>query len=118
MQSMPVSPPPTTITRLPAAEISVLSVRKTRLAELAEGGRRGAAAVRWLRDEPARFLATVQIGLTGIGTTAAAFGSLALSRHPGTSAMGMLLAMALAYTLLATLVLLPALLGPAPTERA
>ncbi len=49
-------------------------------------------------------------------TTAAAFGSLALSRHPGTSAMGELLAMALAYTLLATLVLLPALLGPAPQK--
>lgn len=49
-------------------------------------------------------------------TTAAAFGSLALSRHPGTSAMGELLTMALAYTLLATLVLLPALLGPAPQK--
>ncbi|MBX7201232.1 MAG: MMPL family transporter [Rhodospirillaceae bacterium] len=49
-------------------------------------------------------------------TTAAAFGSLALSKHPGTSAMGELLAMSLAYTLLATLVLLPALLGPAPEK--
>jgi hopanoid biosynthesis associated RND transporter like protein HpnN len=47
-------------------------------------------------------------------TTAAAFGSLALSKHTGTSAMGVLLTMALAYTLLSTLVLLPALLGPAP----
>jgi hopanoid biosynthesis associated RND transporter like protein HpnN len=47
-------------------------------------------------------------------TTAAAFGSLALSKHTGTAAMGMLLTMALAYTLVATLVLLPALLGPAP----
>ena len=51
-------------------------------------------------------------------TTAAAFGSLALSRHPGTSAMGVLLAMSLAYTLLATLILLPALLGPAPDQKA
>ncbi|MHB1205624.1 MAG: MMPL family transporter [Rhodospirillaceae bacterium] len=49
-------------------------------------------------------------------TTAAAFGSLALSKHTGTSAMGILLTMALAYTLLATLVLLPALLGPAPEK--
>jgi hopanoid biosynthesis associated RND transporter like protein HpnN len=49
-------------------------------------------------------------------TTAAAFGSLALSKHTGTSAMGVLLTMALAYTLLATLVLLPALLGPAPEK--
>lgn len=49
-------------------------------------------------------------------TTAAAFGSLSLSKHPGTAAMGELLTMALAYTLMATLVLLPALLGPAPAK--
>ncbi len=47
-------------------------------------------------------------------TTAAAFGSLAISKHTGTAAMGILLTLALGYTLLATLVLLPALLGPAP----
>ncbi len=51
-------------------------------------------------------------------TTGAAFGSLALSKHPGTAAMGELLAMSLAYTLLATLILLPALLGPAPAPKA
>ena len=49
-------------------------------------------------------------------TTAAAFGSLALSKHTGTAAMGLLLTMALAFTLLSTLVLLPALLGPAPAR--
>ncbi|MEZ4407080.1 MAG: hemolysin family protein [Polyangiales bacterium] len=57
-----------------AAEISVLSVRKTRLAELAESGSTRARAVQWLRGQPERFLATVQIGITVIGTTAAAFG--------------------------------------------
>lgn len=62
-----------------AAEISVLSVRKTRVAELAEEGRSGAKAVLWLRAQPERFLATVQIGLTVIGTTAAAFGGEALA---------------------------------------
>jgi len=50
-------------------------------------------------------------------TTAAAFGSLAISKHTGTAAMGILLTMALAYTLLATLVFLPALLGAAPQQR-
>src|SRR5262245_38423613 len=56
------------------AEIAVLSVRKTRLAELADGQVRGARAVQWLRQTPERFLATVQIGLTVVGTTAAALG--------------------------------------------
>ena len=49
-------------------------------------------------------------------TTAAAFGSLAISTHIGTSSMGVLLTVALAYTLLATLIVLPALLGPAPAR--
>jgi uncharacterized protein len=44
-------------------------------------------------------------------TTMTAFGSLALSAHPGTSEMGRLLTMALAYVLLCTLFVLPALLG-------
>ena len=46
-------------------------------------------------------------------TTMAAFGSLALSSHPGTADMGKLLAMALTATLIAVLVLLPALLARA-----
>jgi hopanoid biosynthesis associated RND transporter like protein HpnN len=45
-------------------------------------------------------------------TTGTAFGSLALSNHPGTSAMGTLLILALFYTLLCTFFVLPALLGP------
>jgi uncharacterized protein len=45
-------------------------------------------------------------------TTGTAFGSLALSNHPGTSQMGELLTLALGYTLLCTFVVLPALLGP------
>ena len=49
-------------------------------------------------------------------TTGAAFGSLAISAHTGTASLGILLTMALAYTLLATLIVLPALLGPAPAK--
>ncbi len=56
------------------AEIAVLSVRRTRLTELVDEGARGARAVLWLRQQPERFLATVQVGLTVVGTTAAAFG--------------------------------------------
>ncbi len=43
-------------------------------------------------------------------TTGTAFGSLALSHHPGTASMGRLLLISLACTLLATLVFEPALL--------
>ncbi len=44
-------------------------------------------------------------------TTASAFGSLALSSHPGTASMGALLALSLGCTLAAALVFLPALLA-------
>jgi hypothetical protein len=50
-------------------------------------------------------------------TTGTAFGSLALSPHPGTSEMGRLLILALLYTLICTFFMLPALLAvvsPAP----
>ncbi|HJU19764.1 MAG TPA: MMPL family transporter [Stellaceae bacterium] len=50
-------------------------------------------------------------------TTAAAFGSLALSPQPGTAAMGKLLAISLFATLFCTMVILPALLGPASAGR-
>jgi putative hemolysin len=56
------------------AEIAVVSVRKTRLRELSEEGKRGARAAAWLRDRPEQFLATVQVGVTVVGATAAAFG--------------------------------------------
>jgi hopanoid biosynthesis associated RND transporter like protein HpnN len=52
-------------------------------------------------------------------TTGTAFGSLALSEHPGTASMGQLLLISLACTLLASLVFVPALLSGvhARTER-
>ena len=51
-------------------------------------------------------------------TTGTAFGSLALSNHPGTSEMGKLLTLALLYTLLCTFFVLPALLGPVRAAEA
>ena len=44
-------------------------------------------------------------------TTGSAFGSLALSGHPGTASMGALLLISLGCTLLASLVFVPALLA-------
>jgi hopanoid biosynthesis associated RND transporter like protein HpnN len=43
-------------------------------------------------------------------TTIASFGSIALSSHPGTASMGLLLAVAIGLTLASTLLVLPALL--------
>ena len=51
-------------------------------------------------------------------TTGTAFGSLALSAHPGTASMGDLLLFSLGCTLATTLVLLPALLAALPRPRA
>lgn len=56
------------------AEIAVLSVRATRIKELVRRRDRSAIAVKSLRDTPERFLATVQIAMTTLGTTAAAVG--------------------------------------------
>jgi len=61
------------------AEIAIVSVRRTRLRELAAAGSRAAHAVETLRASPERFLATVQIGITVVGTTAAAFGGASLA---------------------------------------
>jgi hopanoid biosynthesis associated RND transporter like protein HpnN len=47
-------------------------------------------------------------------TTSTAFGSLALSRHPGTASMGILLLMSLGCTVVTTMVFVPALLAITP----
>lgn len=60
------------------AEIAIISVRSTRLEELAAAGGSGVALAR-LRANPERFLATVQIGITVVGATTAAFGGATLA---------------------------------------
>lgn len=61
------------------AEIAIISTRKTRLRELADEGKRSALRALQLRDDPERFLATVQVGITVVSATAAAFGGSALA---------------------------------------
>lgn len=63
------------------AEIAVVASRKTRIVELAEQGRGSARAVLGLRDNPERFLATVQVGITVVSATAAAFGGVAIAER-------------------------------------
>jgi putative hemolysin len=63
------------------AEIAIVSLRKTRVAQLLDSGRAGATALASLRARPEHFLATVQVGITVLGTTAAAFGGSTLARY-------------------------------------
>ena len=57
-----------------AAEIAVIATRRTRIEQGRGRGARSAAALGRLKDEPDRFLATVQIGITFVGTLASAIG--------------------------------------------
>ena len=59
------------------AELAIVSVRRGRIAQLAAEGNRRAAAVEQLLADPHRFLATVQIGVTLVGTMASAVGGAA-----------------------------------------
>jgi putative hemolysin len=63
------------------AEIAIVAQRRTRVAELVEQGRHGAAALLALREDPERFLATVQVGITVVSATAAAFGGASIANR-------------------------------------
>lgn len=69
---------------LSGAEIAVVSVRAARIHALAEDGSSAAKALERLRQNPERFLATVQIGITIVGAAAAAYGGSSVSRHLAT----------------------------------
>jgi uncharacterized protein len=62
--------------------------------------------------------ATARAILFSALTTGTAFGSLALSAHPGTASMGTLLLISLGCTLVATLAFIPALLAAVPRPAA
>jgi putative hemolysin len=57
-----------------AAEIAILTARRGRLEQLAGSGRRAARRALELARNPNRFLPTVQVGITLVGTLAAAYG--------------------------------------------
>lgn len=61
------------------SEIAIVSARKARLQELAEGGHRGARAALELAGDPNQFLATIQVGITLIGVFAGAFGGATIA---------------------------------------
>jgi putative hemolysin len=60
-----------------ASEIAVIATRRSRIDALVEKGIRSAAAVARLKNDPDRFLATVQIGVTVVSSFASAIGGAA-----------------------------------------
>jgi len=62
------------------SEMAIVSARKTRLQQLAETGNRQARLTLKLADDPNKFLATVQIGITTIGILSGAFGGATLAK--------------------------------------
>jgi putative hemolysin len=63
-----------------ASEIAIVSSRRGRLQQQADAGRRTARQALDLAEHPDRFLATVQIGMTLIGTFASAFGGAEIAQ--------------------------------------
>ena len=65
-----------------AAEIALVSVRRTRIKQLIEEGNPRAVTVQELIDRPTNFMATVQIGVTLIGFLASAFAAVNIAGVP------------------------------------
>jgi putative hemolysin len=61
-----------------AAEIALITVRRSRVDQLAEDGERGALRVQRLIADPGRFLAVIQVGITFVGFLASAFAAVSL----------------------------------------
>jgi putative hemolysin len=66
-----------------AAEIAVISARETRLQTQSEAGNARAARALRLQRKPGEFLATVQVGITLVGTFASAVGGVEAARRLG-----------------------------------
>ena len=60
-----------------ASEIAVIAIRKSRIDAMLDKGVKCASIIARLKNDPDRFLATVQIGVTVVGTLASAIGGAA-----------------------------------------
>ena len=60
------------------SEIAIVSSRRARLVQMAEGGNVGAQRAIQLSSEPTRFLSSVQVGITSIGILNGAIGEAAV----------------------------------------
>lgn len=61
---------------LSASELSIIAVKRSDVAQRASDGDRSAILVKKLKENSERFLATVQIGITVVGTMASAIGGV------------------------------------------
>ncbi len=61
---------------LSASELSIIAVKRSDVDQLASDGDRSAILVKKLKENSERFLATVQIGITVVGTMASAIGGV------------------------------------------
>ena len=111
-----------------AGEIALVSIRRSRVEQLVDEGRPGARRVRRLLDEPGRFLAVSQLGLTVIGFFASAYAAVSLVKGlrdliapiAGASAEGIALVVVTILLALFTIVfaeLVPKTLALANAER-
>lgn len=71
------------------SEIAVISARDSRLQKMAKDGRRGANSALSLKNNPASFLSTIQVGITMVGILSGAIGENALA-EPLTTFIGTL----------------------------
>ena len=111
-----------------AGEIALVSIRRSRVEQLVDEGSSGARRVRRLLEEPGRFLAVSQLGLTVIGFFASAYAAVSLVKSlkdliapiAGESAQGIALVIVTILLALFTIVfaeLVPKTLALANAER-
>jgi len=70
---------------LALSELAIVSSRRSRLEVLSRDGVSGARVALGLIDDPSRFLATVQIGITLVGILAGAYGGITIADTLGTA---------------------------------
>jgi putative hemolysin len=61
-----------------ATEIALVTIRRSRLAQLVDDGNRAAQRVQRLKSNPGQFLAVIQVGITFLGFLASAFAAVSL----------------------------------------
>jgi putative hemolysin len=61
-----------------ATEIALVTIRRSRLQQMVDDGNRAAIRVQRLKENPGRFLAVIQVGITFLGFLASAFAAVSL----------------------------------------